>query len=212
MSWQRAIRWKLLVVFGPIFFASLAIGFASHDPFVFVAGFFGGASAGAAIAVREQPPAHLQTWGDGYAGERATHHELNKLGWNLIDDVDAGRGNYDHLLVGPRGVFMLESKNFTGITSVKDDVPWLHRRHDPEADRPLVDSGRACRACAGGAHPDLARPWLRGGRFVDVGARGCRRRGDARPGPRPLTLLVDTTCFSRRPTAAALIMTVAASC
>jgi hypothetical protein len=57
------------------------------------------------------PRPYVQTWGDGDAGERRTHKVLAQLGWELIEDVDNGRGNYDHILVGPSGVFLLDSKN-----------------------------------------------------------------------------------------------------
>jgi len=46
-------------------------------------------------------------------GEKATAKALRglvKSGWTLLNDVDWGRGNIDHVLVGPAGVFLLETK------------------------------------------------------------------------------------------------------
>jgi hypothetical protein len=130
-SWRRGTRPYLWGVFGPIALSSFVIGVLSHDHAIFLVGFLGGGAAGAMIALRDQPPTYLQTWGDGAAGERRTHNALRSLGWHLVDDVDTGRGNYDHLLVGPAGVFMIETKNLTGVAEVEGLVPLLRRRHDP---------------------------------------------------------------------------------
>jgi nuclease-like protein len=132
-SWRRAIRWKLLLVFGPFIAASVIWGLLEHHGAAYLAGWLGGGAAGALLALGDSPPAYLQTWGDGDAGERRTHRVLVQLGWELIEDVDNGRGNYDHILVGPPGVFLLDSKNWTGITSIVDGAPKLARRHDPQA-------------------------------------------------------------------------------
>jgi hypothetical protein len=133
-SWRRAIRWKLLLVFGPFIAASVIWGVLEHHGAAYLAGWLGGGSAGALLALRDSPPAYIQTWGDGDAGERRTHNVLAQLGWELIEDVDNGRGNYDHILVGPPGVFLLDSKNWTSVTSIVDGRPKLARRHDPDAD------------------------------------------------------------------------------
>lgn len=105
-SWRRAIRWKLLLVFAPFIAASVVWGLVEHHAAAYLAGWLGGGAAGAILALRDAPPAYLQTWGDGDAGERATHNVLTKLGWELIEDVDHGRGNCDHILVGPPGIFL----------------------------------------------------------------------------------------------------------
>jgi hypothetical protein len=49
----------------------------------------------------------------GAEGERDTSDELRKLrssGWHVIDDVRFERWNVDHVLVGPAGVFAIETK------------------------------------------------------------------------------------------------------
>jgi hypothetical protein len=109
--WRRGIRPYLWLIFGPFALSSVVIGLLSHEHTIFLVGFIGGSAAGAMIALRDQPPSYLQTWGHGATGERWTHNALHSLGWHLVDYVDTGRGNYDHLLVGPAGVFMIETKN-----------------------------------------------------------------------------------------------------
>ena len=93
-SWRRAIRWKLLLVFGPIVFASFVWGFIERHQAAYLAGWLGGMAAAAMLALADTPPAYLQTWGDGDAGEWATHKVLSRLGWRLIEDVEHERGNY----------------------------------------------------------------------------------------------------------------------
>jgi hypothetical protein len=127
------MRWKLVLIFAPFLAASVIWGALEHHAAAYVAGWLGGGAAGAILALRDAPPAYLQTWGDGDAGERATHNVLTKLGWELIEDVDHDGGNFDHILVGPPGIFLLDSKNWTGVTSIVDGTPRLARRHDPES-------------------------------------------------------------------------------
>ncbi len=55
----------------------------------------------------------------------------------MVEDVDTGHGNYDHILVGSAGVYFLETKNLTGIVEIRDGKAWLRRRHDPEGERRL---------------------------------------------------------------------------
>src|SRR5207247_2274258 len=47
------------------------------------------------------------------AGEQQTAAVLGRLGagWHSIHDVPQSRGNWDHICVGPAGVFLLETKD-----------------------------------------------------------------------------------------------------
>ncbi len=70
----------------------------------------------------------------GAEGEKATAKALRPLvrkGWTLVNDIDTGRGNIDHVLVGPPGVFLLESKNLNGALSVAAGVLSVRWREDP---------------------------------------------------------------------------------
>jgi hypothetical protein len=135
-------------VLGPTFLAAVVWGLSEHSGAAFIAGFIAGGTATIFIAAREYAPTYVETWGQGHQGERNTRRVLEDLGWPFVEDVDCGRGNYDHLAVGPPGVFMLESKNLTGITEIRDGVAWLRRRHDPDGDKPLRIESTALRASA----------------------------------------------------------------
>jgi Nuclease-related domain len=86
------------------------------------------------------PPAYIENWQRGAEGERKTAKVLKPLqrsGLHVFHDIQTGHGNYDHVLVGPTGVFLLETKNLNGIVEMRDGTPHLLRRHDPDAETPI---------------------------------------------------------------------------
>lgn len=134
-SWRRWVRWRLLPIFAPVFIGACVWGILEHHQAAFIAGFIAGGTGATFIGFREFAPAYVATWGQGSEGERKTHDELAALGWALVDDVDTGRGNYDHIVAGPAGIFLIETKNLTGIAEIRGGVAWLRRRHDPDGDQ-----------------------------------------------------------------------------
>jgi hypothetical protein len=59
----------------------------------------------------------IDRWDRGATGEEAVGHVLDGLanaGWRVLHDVDLGRGNVDHILVGPAGVLTVETKSHGG--------------------------------------------------------------------------------------------------
>jgi hypothetical protein len=56
-------------------------------------------------------------WLRGAEGERqvgAALAELTADGWMAIHDVSLGRGNVDHIVIGPGGIFTIETKSHRG--------------------------------------------------------------------------------------------------
>ncbi len=97
-----------------------------------------GIGTGVLIAIRESPPAYIENWKLGAEGERKTEKALASLErprWLVLHDVECPRGNYDHIVVGAAGVFLLETKNLQGTVHMRDGEPHLRRRSDPEADK-----------------------------------------------------------------------------
>jgi hypothetical protein len=68
--------------------------------------------------------AHALTWLWGSVGEELTGDQLGQLGndWHVVHDIPTSHGNWDHLLVGPPGVFLLDSKNLSGHVVAHDDA------------------------------------------------------------------------------------------
>jgi Nuclease-related domain len=57
----------------------------------------------------------------GAAGEEQVGSlldEMSEHGWRVIHDASLGRGNVDHILIGPAGVFTIETKSHPGPVRV----------------------------------------------------------------------------------------------
>jgi len=83
----------------------------------------------AIVAWRMGGDPHNLTWLWGAVGERQTEKLLRKLdsSWECVHDISRGKGNWDHVLVGPAGVFLLDSKRFAGTAVATDDHLQLGR-------------------------------------------------------------------------------------
>jgi hypothetical protein len=105
-------------------------------------------------------------WRKGDEGERRVGTELRKLPkdrWFVFDDVPIGnRGaNVDHLVIGPGGVFSLNTKNVRGKVWVAERVLLINgRRRDnlPKANREGERVSNLLSAAVG--RPVFARPVL----------------------------------------------------
>jgi len=65
-------------------------------------------------------------WLRGAEGERAVGAvcaEMEADGWYAIHDVSLGRGNIDHILIGPGGIFTIETKSHPGRIPVEGIYP-----------------------------------------------------------------------------------------
>jgi hypothetical protein len=63
-------------------------------------------------------------WTQGAEGEEVVGKILEELagdGWHVLHDVSFGRGNIDHVVVGPGGIFTVETKSRGGRLSLE----WL---------------------------------------------------------------------------------------
>jgi hypothetical protein len=68
-------------------------------------------------------------------GEQWTGRTLRKLesqGWRIFHDLAASHGNIDHVVVGPGGVFLLDSKRWKGSVTVEGDSAVVRRLEDPD--------------------------------------------------------------------------------
>jgi hypothetical protein len=75
----------------------------------------------------------------GADGERWTSDELRKLtrhGWRLVEHVPLAYGDIDHVLIGPGGVYAVETKNTSGRWDLGD------------CDDRIVDAVTQARRCA----------------------------------------------------------------
>ena len=97
----------------------------------------GGVASGGALALylalRESPPPWIENYQVGALGEERTAKTLEPLlkrGWVVVHDLNRIKSNLDHVLVGPAGVFVLDTKNLHGTVQIDGDVLSLTRPGD----------------------------------------------------------------------------------
>jgi hypothetical protein len=132
---RRALGRVFLVCIGlAVVFTVFGGIFAGQAKFYF--GFLAGASVAAYLLLRASPPARMENWRLGRDGERRTAKALRALtrqGWWVWHDIDRGSGaNFDHVLVGPAGVFLLDTKNDGGEGRIENGELWIRQLEDPD--------------------------------------------------------------------------------
>jgi hypothetical protein len=159
-SYRAKARPILAMFCAPFILTGIAVFILDGHRVSWFAGALTGIFTGVWIAIRETPPAYIENWHNGAEGERKTANALEPLersGWSIVHDVDARYGNYDHIVVGAAGVFLLETKNLGGIVELRDGVPHLRRRLDPDADTPCERIRPRALAAAAGLKGDIER-------------------------------------------------------
>jgi len=136
-SWRRRNRkllWAVALVCGMVLLASFVA--AQRWPSVaWPLGLLGGGALAFGVIARLSPPGWIENWQSGAWGEEATAkalRPLEKAGWIVLHDLPAGRGNIDHIAVGPSGVYLLDSKRLGGAVSVDDKGVTVRRLDDPD--------------------------------------------------------------------------------
>lgn len=97
------------------------------------------------------------TWGEGARGEARVGRELERLhaeGFHIFHDWDKGRGNVDHFIVGPPGVFAIETKAWTGEITAQDGRLMRNGRFVPDniPVKQAMKNAMAVRDLIGGVH------------------------------------------------------------
>jgi hypothetical protein len=138
-AWTRTLAWRAPLV--------ATVGLAG-TMLVSQAGLAKAPLAGLAVAaltgwrLRFRPSKQARAWQRGAAGERQTALLLDRLtrdGYVVFHDLAVpgnARANVDHLVIGPTGVFVIDSKQWTGqVLQGTDGLIW--HNHSP-LDRTLA--------------------------------------------------------------------------
>lgn len=138
----RKRAWLIRIWWAQPLLAAVEVAIFALVGFLFYRGhmtFFWGMGVGCATAIvmcfADAPPHHIERWRQGADGEKATAKQLRPLlrdGWVLVNDVQCDRSNVDHILIGPAGVFLIDSKNLSGICTVSDGTLTVRWREDPD--------------------------------------------------------------------------------
>lgn len=121
-------------------------------------GLLGGCALAFFLCAWWNPPALVENWQLGAWGEEATEKVLRPLeraGWVVMHDLAAGRGNVDHVVVGPAGIFILDSKRLGGSVSVSQAEVTVSRLDDPDLNYHFTGTGHLL-GLAHRAHDRLA--------------------------------------------------------
>jgi hypothetical protein len=116
----KRLRMRTLVALGVLAVATAALGrqFGLHD-----ARFLGSEIAllVTMFVVSRYVLPLVERHDRGATGEEhvgALLEELSQVGWHVMHDVSLGHGNVDHILIGPAGVFTVETKSHPGPVRV----------------------------------------------------------------------------------------------
>lgn len=167
-AWRRRFWWAFpLLAILPIA-VELPIALLTHPSDQgFWIGIAIGAGTAAALVLFDSPPAHIERWRNGADGEKSTARTLRPLlrrGWELFNDINTGNGNIDHVLVGPAGIFMLESKRLAGQVRVEAGKLTVRWHEDPDDGYENESIARRARGAAFDLHTRIdttgSRHWV----------------------------------------------------
>ena len=115
-AWIRTLPWRIAAILG-IGAGGGLLGSQLAPRWGLVLGGLVALVTGWGLRFRPSPDA--VAWRRGAAGERRTARLLDPLerhGWAILHDLalPGSRANVDHLVVGPGGVFVIDSKHYRG--------------------------------------------------------------------------------------------------
>ncbi len=130
-AWTRTLPWRVAAILiigagGGVFGSQLAPRLS------LAAGGLAAVATGWGLRFRPSPDA--VAWRRGAAGERRTARLLTPLeqqGWAVLHDlaIPGSRANIDHLVIGPGGVFVIDSKQYRGRLQLDAVGKLWHGRH-----------------------------------------------------------------------------------
>jgi hypothetical protein len=129
--WTRSLPWRAAATLG-VGAAGGVLGSLVVPRLSLVLGALAAMAAG--WMLRFQPSPDAAAWRRGAAGERRTARLLDPLerqGWAVLHDlaVPGSRANIDHLVIGPGGVFVIDSKQYRGRLQLDRSGRLWHGRY-----------------------------------------------------------------------------------
>jgi Nuclease-related domain len=165
-AWTRSLAWRAPLVAAAAGLAAQVLASQAGLPRAGLVGLV--VAALAAWRLRFRPSEQARTWQRGAHGERRTARLLDRLtrdGFVVFHDlaVPGSPVNVDHLVIGPSGVFVIDSKQWTGsVHQGADGLAWHnHYRLDrtlatvcweAETVGRLLGTRAAALVCVHGAH------------------------------------------------------------
>jgi hypothetical protein len=131
VTWTRTLPWRLAATVG-IGAAGGVLGSLLGPQLGLVLGVLAAVAAGWRLGFRPSPAA--RAWRRGAAGERRTARLLGPMerhGWVVLHDLalPGSRANLDHLVIGPGGVLVIDSKQYRGRLQLDPTGRLWHGRY-----------------------------------------------------------------------------------
>jgi hypothetical protein len=129
--WTHGLPWRA----GAVLAVAVAVGLLAAQAAADLAGLLAVVAAvGLGWRLRFRPSADTLAWRRGTAGERRTARllaPLERRGWAVLHDlaIPGSPANIDHLVIGPGGVLVIDSKRYRGRLRVDRDGMVWHGRH-----------------------------------------------------------------------------------
>jgi hypothetical protein len=130
-AWTRTLPWRVATILGIGAGGGVLGSLLAPWPGL-VLGML--AAVGASWGLRFRPSPDAVAWRRGAAGERRTGRLLGPLerhGWAVLHDlaIPGSRANLDHLVIGPGGVFVVDSKQYRGRLQLDGSGQLWHGRY-----------------------------------------------------------------------------------
>jgi hypothetical protein len=182
-AWTQTLPWRIAAILGVGAGGGILGSLLAPRLSLLLSGL---AAIVAGWGLRFRPSQEASAWRHGAAGERSTARLLAPLerhGWAVLHDlaVPGSRANLDHLVIGPGGVFAIDSKQYRGRLQLDAVGKLWHGRYPLtlvlraaswEAARPpRLCPTRAWRWCQ--SWPSTA-PRSPGARWSPAACRWCR--------------------------------------
>src|SRR5215217_3531801 len=130
-AWAHSLPWRI----GAVLAVGLAAWLLATQVTAHLSALAGvTVAAGLAWRLRFRPSAATLAWRRGAAGERRTARLLAPLerhGWAVLHDlaIPGTQATIDHLVIGPGGVLIVDSKHYRGRLRLDPDGLLWHGRH-----------------------------------------------------------------------------------
>jgi hypothetical protein len=130
-AWTRTLPWRVAVILGMGVGGGVLGSLVASRLGLILSGL---ATVAAAWALRFRPSPEARAWRRGAVGERRTARLLGPLerqGWAILHDlaVPRSQANLDHLMIGPGGVFVIDSKQYRGRLQLDPSGRLWHGRY-----------------------------------------------------------------------------------
>jgi Nuclease-related domain len=130
-AWTRSLPWRVAATLGAAAAGAVLGSLLAPRLSLVLAGL---AAVAAGWGLRFQPSLDAIAWRRGAAGERRTARLLGPLerqGWVVLHDlaIPGSRANLDHLVIGPGGVLVIDSKHYRGRLQLDPSGRLWHGRY-----------------------------------------------------------------------------------